>query len=188
MPEAVAQAIETPSVVAEAQPAFLVEIGDVADLRQRQASLQCLSRGPTNLELAEIASKIAQPFVIEMLVMEYQHGVAVDRLPDSADHRGISGFIEFDAANFGSELRMNRPNFDRHACNLQCSAALASTLKICRGAAQVNRSEPTRIQPRSQEPSRCPDRGAPTSGKIAEEDAKRPNRERECLLRERTRP
>ena len=30
-------------------------------------------------------------------------------------------------------------------------------------------------------------RGALTSGKIAEEDAKRPNRERECLVKERTR-
>jgi hypothetical protein len=86
-------------------------IGDVADLRQRQAPLHRLSRDPTNLELAEIARKIAQPLVIEMLVMEYQHSVAVDRLPDSVDHRGISGFTELDAADFGGEPRMNRPNF-----------------------------------------------------------------------------
>jgi hypothetical protein len=127
MPEAVAQAIEAPSVVTAAQPTFLVEIGDVADLRQRQAPLHRLSCGPTNLELAEIARKIAQPFVIEMLVMEYQHGVAVDRLPDCVDYRGIDEPTKLDAADFGSELRTNRPNLHRHLCNLPCSGALVST-------------------------------------------------------------
>src|SRR5215472_19159348 len=45
-----------------------------------------------------------------MLVMEYQHGVAVDRLPDCVDYRVIDEPTELDAADFGSELPMNRPN------------------------------------------------------------------------------
>ena len=68
MPEAVAKTIETPAVVGAAFPAFLVEIGDVADLRQRQAPLQRLSCGPTNLELAEVAGKVAQPLRISGIV------------------------------------------------------------------------------------------------------------------------
>ena len=141
MPEAVAQAIEAPSVVTAAQPAFLVKIGDVADLRQRQPPLHRLSRGPTNLELAEIARKIAQPFVIEMLVMEYQHGVAVDRLPDCVDYCVIDEPTELDAIDFGSELWMNRSNLLRQLCNLPCSGALVATPKIRWHLARVNQSK-----------------------------------------------
>ena len=69
----------TSSVVTAAQPAFLVEIGNVADLRQRQAPLFRLGRRPANLQLAEIAREIAQPFVVEMLVMEVSR---VRQIPD----------------------------------------------------------------------------------------------------------
>ena len=51
------------------------------------------------------------------------HFVAVP----ARDYRVIDEPTELDAADFGSELRMNRPNLHRHLCNLPCSGALVST-------------------------------------------------------------
>src|SRR5438876_6894087 len=52
--------------------------------------------------------------VVEVLVVEDQHGIPVDRLPDRPDCGGIDGLAEIHALDFSSKKRMDLPNFDAH--------------------------------------------------------------------------
>jgi hypothetical protein len=115
MPDAVAEAVEAPAVVAPAQPALFVEVRDVADLGYCEPPLAALGGRPADLELAEIAGEIAQPLVAEALVVKHQDGVAVDRIPDAAERRRIDGLSEVHAVDLTDKERMNLPNFDAHA-------------------------------------------------------------------------
>ena len=89
MPQAVAQTVEVPPVFACAQPALLVEVRDITDLRQCQPALAALGGRPADLELAEIARKVPQLLVAEPLVVKYQNRVTIDCIPESANCRGF---------------------------------------------------------------------------------------------------
>ena len=80
MPQAIAQAIEAPLVVALAQPPVLIEVRDIADLAMRQAAPATAGGRPADFERAEITREVPQLRVIEVLVVNRPHGVAVDRL------------------------------------------------------------------------------------------------------------
>jgi hypothetical protein len=51
-----------------------------------------------------------------MLVMEHQHGVAVDRFPDRANCRRVERTAEVNAADLPDKNRVDLPNYNAHAC------------------------------------------------------------------------
>ena len=85
VPQPVAEAVEPPAVVAGAQPVVLVEVRDVADLRDREAPLAAARRRAADLQFAEPGGEIVQLPVGQLLVVEHQDGLAVDRPPDLLD-------------------------------------------------------------------------------------------------------
>src|SRR5215471_15237689 len=89
VPQAVAEAVETPAVVACAQSAFLIKVRYVADFRESEPSFAALGGRPADLELAEIARKVPQPLVAQPLVVKYQNRVTIDCIPESANCRGF---------------------------------------------------------------------------------------------------
>src|SRR5215472_2253330 len=115
MPKPVAEAVETPAILALAQSALFVQVRDVSDLRQRESPLAGLGSRPPDFERAEIRGEVPQLLVVETLITEHQHGVPVDRFPDRADSRRIARRAEINAADLGGEKRMDVPNFRAHA-------------------------------------------------------------------------
>ena len=103
MPQPVAEAVEPPPVVQRADVVVLVEIGDVADLRDSQPALSGAGGGPADLQRAEARGEVAQLRVGEALVAEDHHRVAIDRRPDRIDGGSISRSGEIDAGDFGGE-------------------------------------------------------------------------------------
>src|SRR5215470_11381898 len=115
MPKPVAEAVETPAILALAQPALFVQVRDVSDLRKREPPLASLGSCPSNLQFAEIPGEVSQLLVLEILIAEHQYRVPVDRFPDRADSRRIARLAEINAADLGGEKRMDVPNFHAHA-------------------------------------------------------------------------
>src|SRR5439155_3005259 len=93
----------------------LIEVRNVADLGMYQSPAAGTGGRSADFERAEFAREIAQLRVVEVLVVEHQHGVAVDRLPDRFDRHAIDWLAEIDAADLGGEERMNLPYRDGHA-------------------------------------------------------------------------
>ena len=79
MPKAVAEAVQPPSVVQRAHIVVVVEVGDVADLRDGEAAAARAGGGAADLQRAEAGGEIAQLGVGQMLVAEDQHRIGVDR-------------------------------------------------------------------------------------------------------------
>src|SRR5215472_13898817 len=116
MPKPVAEAVETTAILALAQSALFVQVRDVSDLGQRESPLAGLGSRPPDFEPAEIRGEVPQLLVVETLITEHQHGVPVDRFPDRADsRRRIARRAKINAADLGSEKRMDAPNFHAHA-------------------------------------------------------------------------
>ena len=79
VPQPIAQAVEPLAVVAGAQPAVFVEVRDITDLRKREAPAAAARRRPADLEFAEAGGKAPQLLVAQLLVMEHQDAMTVDR-------------------------------------------------------------------------------------------------------------
>src|SRR5712692_3270114 len=69
----------------------------------------------SDLQRAEFASEVAQLRIIETLVAQHHHRVAVDRLRDRGDHGPTDTLAKIDAADSGDEVRIDRPYLDGHA-------------------------------------------------------------------------
>ena len=95
-------------VVAGAQPVVFVEVRNVADLGEFEAPSAAARRRPADFEIAEPGRKAAQLLVGDVLVVEDEHGMPVDRLPEGIDHRGVERVAQVDAADFGADMRMKR--------------------------------------------------------------------------------
>ena len=76
MPEPVAQGIEAAVVVARAQLVVGVEVGDVGELGVLQAAHHAMVA--RRLDGAEQLAQAQEAVVVERLIVEDQHGVAVD--------------------------------------------------------------------------------------------------------------
>jgi hypothetical protein len=88
MPKTVAELIETAGVIGGTQPVVLVEIRDIRHLGPQPPL--CLGPGASRrFDLAEVASERELPLVVELLIAEDEHRVAVDRIRDRA-YRGCS--------------------------------------------------------------------------------------------------
>jgi hypothetical protein len=115
MPKAIAEAVEAPPVVALPQPSILVEVRDVADFGVGQAPAAAAGGGAADFERAKIGREVTQLRVVETLVAKHEYGVAVDRLPDSVDHRPVNALIQVNTANFRGEMRIDLPYIEGHA-------------------------------------------------------------------------
>src|SRR6516225_681893 len=104
----------------------------------RQAPPTAAGR-PADFERAKIAREVAQLRIIEALVVEHQHGVAVDRLPDRIDRLPIDPLAEINPADFGDEMRIDLPNLDGHASilhQLRRKSAALSYLSMARSSSR----------------------------------------------------
>ena len=72
------------------------------------------ARRPADFQLAEIRGEIVQLRVAQVLVVKYQYGVPVDRLPDRVDRGPVDTLAKVDAADFGNEVRIDLANLDGH--------------------------------------------------------------------------
>jgi hypothetical protein len=68
----------------------------------------------SDLERAEPGREIAQLGVVEALAAKHQHRIAIDRLPDRVDGRGIDPLGEVNAVGLGGKQRMKLAQFNGH--------------------------------------------------------------------------
>ena len=115
MPQAVAEAVEAPPVVAGAQPVVLVEVRDVADLGKCEAPPAAARRRPADFQLAEAQREGAQLLVGDVLVVEHHDGMGIDRPPQRLDRRRINGVAQVEAADFGADMGVKLCDGDGHA-------------------------------------------------------------------------
>ena len=108
MPQPVAELVEAARIGAPAQLALLVEIGDVGDFRT-QAPVHISPTAARNLQFPEVAGKRHLPVVFELLVMEDQHRIAIDRIRKGSHRLRSERPTGIDAADLGDEQRVQLP-------------------------------------------------------------------------------
>jgi len=86
VPEAIPELIEAAGVIGGPQPMVLVKVRDIGYFGA-QAPLCSGPGAARRLDFSELAGESELPIVIELLILENQHGVAVDRVPDRANRR-----------------------------------------------------------------------------------------------------
>ena len=114
MPEPVAELIEAARVVAPAQPALFVEIGDVRHFRP-QPAVYIGAAAARDLQLAEMAGECHLALVVEMLAAKDQHGVAVDRFGNGVDRGSLERPADIDAAYLADKQRMQLADAQLHS-------------------------------------------------------------------------
>ena len=97
----------------------LVQVGDIADLRNFQPPSPGTSRGPPDLQRAEAGGEITQLRVGQALVVKHQHGIAVEGIPDRGFGRVIDGAAQIDPVHLGDEIRAYRAQFQGHRLPLR---------------------------------------------------------------------
>ena len=120
MPQPVPQAVQPAPVGQGSDLVVGVEVGDVADLRDRQPSFAALQRATTDLQVTETGGEIAQLAVRQALVGKHQHGVAVDRVPDVANRGRFHRLAEVEASDRRGEVRTEGLGVDGHAGSSVC--------------------------------------------------------------------
>src|SRR5439155_26029246 len=100
--------------VAAADMVVLVEVRDVANLGELQASTAATRRRPADLELAEAGGERAQLLVRHMLIVEHDDRMAVDRPPQLVEGRIVDRSADIETADLGADMRMKRPDHEGH--------------------------------------------------------------------------
>ncbi len=103
VPQPIAETVEPAPVIQAADLVLLVEVGDVADLRNGEPAFAGARGGPTDLQRTEACGEVAKLRVGEALVTEDHHRVAIDGRPDGIDGVGIRRSGEIDAGDLGGE-------------------------------------------------------------------------------------
>lgn len=85
MPKPVSKAVEPAPVVQRADPVVFIKVGDIADLRDRQASPAGTGGGSADLQRAKTRGEIAELRIGQMLVPEYQNRIGICGRSDVGD-------------------------------------------------------------------------------------------------------
>src|SRR6185312_8878317 len=102
-------------------PAVEIEIGDVANLREFEPPGSAPRRRAADLQRPEQGREIAQRLVTDVLAVEDQHAMLVDRRPQLLDRRRAGWPRQVDPANLGADMRMDGGYRDRHDDASRCS-------------------------------------------------------------------
>src|SRR5271166_6421776 len=121
MPQPIAEAVQAAPVVQATDVIVFIQVGDVADLWDREAAPAATSRGTTDLQRSEARGKIAKLRVGEALVAEDEYGVTVDGRPDRIHGGGIHCLAQIDVGDLGAKGRLQRTCLNRHAVLPVCS-------------------------------------------------------------------
>ena len=96
----------------------LVEVGDVADLRDCQPTPATPRGGTTNLQWAEANGEVTQLRIGKALVAEDDHGVTIDGGPDGIDGGGVERSAQIRAGDLGSERCSKWSRVHGHSASL----------------------------------------------------------------------
>ena len=129
VPELVGERIEPTVIVARAQLVAGVEIGDVGKCRVLQALHDAVIA--RRLDVAEQLAQPQERIVVELLVVEHQHGVAVDGVVELAHRLGRKLGGEIDARHLAHELGMQLPHLNHESPPILLSGAPCRSLNDC---------------------------------------------------------
>jgi hypothetical protein len=87
-----------------------LEISDISGRSRRRIG----AAATRQLQFAEVPRKRHLPLVVEILVAQYQHRIAINRLAEHPHRRGIERPPGIDAADLADKQRMQRPHRDSH--------------------------------------------------------------------------
>ncbi len=82
VPQPVAEAVQPPPIVKRSDSVVLIEVGDVADLRDREPSPARTRGGSADLQRAKTRGEIAQLRIGQTLVAEDRNWIGVHHRPD----------------------------------------------------------------------------------------------------------
>ena len=91
-----------------------VEVGDIADLRNRQPPPSRLQGASADLQGSEARREIVQLSIAQRLIAKHQHRVLIAGPPDRGDGGVIEGAIEVDPGEFGREPVSDWMDGDAH--------------------------------------------------------------------------
>ena len=114
MPQPVSQAVQPAPIVKRSDSVVLIEVGDIADLRDREPSPARTRRGSADLQGAKTPGKIAQLRICQMLVAEDQNRIGIHRGPDVGDYAIVRLFRQVKAGDFRRESGVQFPRLDGH--------------------------------------------------------------------------
>jgi hypothetical protein len=114
MPQPIAEHIEPAAVVASADVAVDIEVGDVADLGDVEPPLAALQRRAADLQRTEFVGKILELRVGEVLATKHQHRMRVDRLPQRVYGRVGERRCDIEARYFGADVGVEGCYVDGH--------------------------------------------------------------------------
>ena len=114
MPELVAQVEHPPPVIRRQQPAADIEVGDVGHPAVLQPVLVRVHRGARLLQRAERLAEGHLLVVVQPLVAEDQHGVAVHGAVDLGADLGPRRGAQVEPADLGREERVQGRELQGH--------------------------------------------------------------------------